>query len=105
MLRNAGDSALRAAQRFSLANTSGADSSVNKPAPRAAASSASTACGSVARSPSASIISNAPASSISAPPISRARRMQAESMNSSIAGATGCAMIRATAAAALATSA
>ena len=53
-------------------------------------------------SPSASIISSAPASGSRAPPRSRARRTQSASMNSSIEGVTGCAMIRATARAAAA---
>src|SRR4249919_72108 len=104
-VRNAGDNALRAAQSLSRAASSAASSSETRPSPSATRIRASMACGRVWASPSASTISSAPASAgSSAPPTSRASRTQSPSMNSSIDGVTGCAISRATACAAEATS-
>ena len=72
--------------------------------PRAACSTAAWAASSASGSPSTSISSNAFAVAGASPPRSRTSLSAASSMNSSARGVTGCAMIRATAAAAEATS-
>ena len=95
----------RGPQRLASRASSAASSSETRPSPSAARISASMACGRVSRiAVGLDHQQRAGFGGRSAPPTSRARRTQSPSMNSSIDGVTGCAISRATARAALATS-